>query len=56
MNMYEGDSYAVVDGTKLSAAVHPMEGVKQGCPFSLLLFSLFISDFDQTCLPHVLCR
>ncbi len=46
MNMYEGDSYAVVDGTKLSAAMHPMKGVKQGCPLSPLFFSFFISDFD----------
>jgi hypothetical protein len=39
-NMYEQDAYVLMDGSK-SARVQPSCGVKQCCPLSPLLLSLY---------------
>lgn len=42
--LYAGDTYILQDGPKQTESIFPTQGVKQGCPLSPLLFSLFISD------------
>ena len=47
--MYDGDEYVLIDGAKTTStgnSTASLRGVKQGCPLSLLLFSLFINDVD----------
>eukprot|EP00983_Pelagomonas_calceolata_P045339 1139688-Pelagomonas_calceolata.AAC.8 len=44
-SMYTNDEYILVDGCK-QARVHPHFGVKQDCPLSPLLSSLYINDVD----------
>lgn len=45
--LYNGDTFTLHDGDKRCDPVHPTCGVKQGCPMSPLLFSLFISDIKE---------
>jgi len=45
-DMYNRDEYVLKDGDK-TARVHPTRGVKQGCPLSPLLVSLYINDIDN---------
>jgi len=46
-DMYADDEYVLKDGDK-TARVHPSRDVKQGCPLSPLLFSLYVNDVNET--------
>ena len=48
--MYAHDSYIMADGERRSRSLRPALGVKQGCPLSPLLFSLYVNDFGPSIL------
>eukprot|EP00983_Pelagomonas_calceolata_P010888 352496-Pelagomonas_calceolata.AAC.1 len=43
---YDADEHIVTDGEK-NAQVYPNTGVRQGCPLSPLLLSLYMNDIDE---------
>jgi len=47
MAMYQGGVYILVDGDKISDEVAPNKGLKQGCPLSPILYTLFTNDMDR---------
>ena len=45
--MYTGCLYLLIDGDKISGEVAPNKGLKQDCPLSHLLYTLYTNDIDR---------
>ena len=50
-DLYEDDTYELVDGKRCTGPINPTRGVKQGRPPSPTIFSLFVNDVPQ-CFPN----
>jgi hypothetical protein len=46
-NLYNADEYTLLDGDKSFYTVQSSFGVKQGCPPSPLLFTIYLNEIDS---------